>query len=118
MIAAILAAALAQAFPTPEAMTRGDWVVVAVQRVVAPEQTQGQCFIQGRVEQVVHGRAFRTGDAIALSLPCRAGGITSTASGPAPEVPTVRTLRIFKHALAHVDAAGRVLGNDYYGLGP
>ena len=117
MIAVILAAALTQQFPSAAAMANGEWVVVAVQRVIAPDQTQGQCFIQGRVEQVVHGRAFRPGDAIALSLPCRAGGITPTAVGSRPEIPTIQALRSPSRALVHVDAAGRVLDNGYYGFG-
>ena len=117
MIAAILAAALTQPFPSASAMAIGEWLVVAVQRVIAPDQTQGQCFVQGRVEQVVHGRAFQPGDAIALSLSCRSGGITSTAAGPGPQIPTIQTLRANKRALVHVDAAGRVLDNGYYGFG-
>jgi hypothetical protein len=119
MIAAVLALSLgavvlAQAAP---ATVSGDWVVVAVQRVIAPAQTQGQCFIQGRVEQVVHGRAWRVGDAIGLSLACRVGGLTPAAATAGPAIPTVQTLRSQKRALVHVDAAGRVLENGYYGYG-
>jgi hypothetical protein len=117
MIALLLAAALAPSAPTAEQMATGNWVVVAVQRVIAPDQMQGQCFVQGRVEQVVHGRAFRPGDAIAMSLSCRASGITTAAAGPRPEIPTVQALRSQKRALVHVDAAGRVLENGYYGFG-
>jgi hypothetical protein len=114
MIALVLAVALVGPVPTAEQMAVGNWLVVAVQRVIAPDQMQGQCFVQGRVEQVVHGRAFRPGDAIAMSLPCRAGGITPTAAGPRPEVPTIQGLRAAKRALVHVDAAGRVLENGFY----
>ena len=117
MITAILAAALTQTAPTAPAMASGEWVVVAVQRVIAPDQIQGQCFIQGKVEQVVHGRAFQAGDAIGLSLSCRAGGITPATFASKPEVPTIQTLRAQKRALVHVDAAGRVLDNGYYGFG-
>jgi hypothetical protein len=118
MIAAILAAGLAglaaQAAP---AAVSGDWVVVKVQRVIAPDQTQGQCFIQGRVEQVVHGRAWSVGDAIGLSLACRVGGLTPAVARPGPAIPTVQALRSQKRALVHVDAAGRVFENGYYGFG-
>ncbi|HTK33886.1 MAG TPA: hypothetical protein VL358_01195 [Caulobacteraceae bacterium] len=114
MIALALAAALAQ--QAAPAMNTGNWVVVAVQRVIAPDQTQGQCFVQGKVEQVVHGRAFRRGDAIALSVSCRASGFTPAAYTPAPAVPTIQALRAQKRVLVHVDAAGRVLENGYYGF--
>ncbi len=116
MIAAILAAALAQQ-PAQPTMTSGNWVTVAMQRVIAPDQTEGQCFVQGRVEQVIHGRAFQPGDAIGLSVPCRNGGLSPAAYGGAPSVITVQTLRSQKHALVHVDGAGRVLDNGYYGFG-
>jgi len=114
MIALALAAALAQQ-PAP-AMNTGNWVVVAVQRVIAPDQTQGQCFLQGKVETVIHGRAFQQGDAIALSMSCRASGFTPTAYAPAPPVPTIQALRSQKRVLVHVDAAGRVLENGYWGF--
>jgi hypothetical protein len=115
--AAALAAALAQPLPAAPAAASGNWVVVAVQRVIAPDQMQGQCFIQGRVERVVRGRAFRAGDAIGLSLACRFGGFTPAQATHAPAVPTIQTLRSQKRALVHVDAAGRVLENGYYGFG-
>ena len=119
MIAALalfLAAQVAAAPPSPSAMT-GDWVVVAISRVIAPDQHPGECFVEGRVEQVVHGRAYRGGDPIALSMRCRNGGFDRTALARAPEILTIQALRAEKRALVHVDAGGRVLDNGFYGLG-
>jgi hypothetical protein len=126
MIAALLAAGLVQLPPGASAAV-GDWLVVDVARVIAPDQHPGECFVQGRVEQVVRGRQFRPGDAVALTIPCRAGGATPAAwrSGgfdlndlPAGrEAPTIATLRAQKRILVHVDAGGRLLDNGFWGLG-
>ena len=123
MIAAALAFWLAaQPSPAPvlppASMTAsGEWLVVSVGRVIAPDQHPGECFVQGRVEQVVHGTAYRTGDAIALTLACRNGGYDRTQATRTPEPVTIQTLRSQKRALVHVDSGGRVLGNGFYGLG-
>jgi hypothetical protein len=117
IVAAVLAAAVAQLLPPLPAGTTGEWVVVTVQRVIAPDQIQGQCFLQGRVDQVVRGRAFQAGDAIGLSMSCRFGGYSPAVATFAPQIPTVETLRSQKRVLVNVDAAGRVLQNGYYGLG-
>lgn len=118
MIAVMLAAALT-ARPAP---TTGNWVVLDVLRVMAPEQTRGQCFVQGRVAQVVRGRLYKQGQQLAVSLACVAG--------PAPLIPlqagpgavkrppiTVEQLERAKRALVHLDANARVLNNDYYPAG-
>jgi hypothetical protein len=115
--AALLALSLVQA-PLPSAgdMASGEWLVVGIGRVIAPNQHPGECFVEGRVERVVHGRAFRAGAPIALTLRCRAGAMTPIAAA-APEPPTIRAIRSQKHALVHVDAGGRVLANGFWGLG-
>ena len=64
MIAAILAAT---ALAAPD-LTTGDWVVVAVHRVIAPDQIPGQCFVQAKVDQVVHGETYKPGQAVALTV--------------------------------------------------
>lgn len=119
MIAAVLAAALTPQLPSAllPSMTSGEWLVVSVGRVIAPDQHPGECFVQGRVEQVVHGRVYRPGDAIAISLACRQGGLSPAVATATPPTVTIQTLRSQKRALVHVDAGGRVLNNGFWGLG-
>jgi hypothetical protein len=118
MIAAILAG-LAALQPLPDVgASRGDWLLVTVHRVIAPDQIPGQCFLQARIDEVVNGHSFRTGDAVAISVACRPGGLAPAAAvRGVPAVPTIETLRSQKRALVHLDAGGRVLDNGYYGLG-
>ncbi|HTI66652.1 MAG TPA: hypothetical protein VL460_03780 [Caulobacteraceae bacterium] len=106
MIATILAG-LAALQPAPQA---GEWLLVTVQRVIAPDQIPGQCFVQARIDQVVQGRAFRSGDPVAITMACRANDL---APGPSQ---TIAALRAQKRALVRLDAGGRLLGEDYYGL--
>ncbi|OYX31607.1 MAG: hypothetical protein B7Y99_09760 [Caulobacterales bacterium 32-69-10] len=117
MLAAILAAVLA-ALPQPPTLDtrQGDWIIVTADRVVAPENMPGECFVQAKVDQVVHGENFRVGQRVALVVPCRQGGLEPTVAilGQAP--PTIQTLRTQKRALVHLDAGGRVLRNGYYAL--
>ena len=124
MIAAVLAAAMAiQA--TPETAPRtGQWVVIDVQRVIAPETTQGQCFVQGKVAQVVRGRLYKPGQELALSVACTKnprGPLIPLQATPRPARPppiSVERLESLKRALVHLDASGRVVNNEYYGIGP
>jgi hypothetical protein len=119
MIGLMLAAALgAQAAPS------GDWVVVDVQRVIAPETTRGQCFVQGQVRRVVRGEAYLPGQNVAIALACTAGRrqlmIPLAAEPGAIRRPpiTVQRLEATKRALVHLDRQGRVIGNEYYAVGP
>jgi hypothetical protein len=123
MIAAVLAAALAvQA--TPETAPRsGQWVILDVQRVIAPDITQGQCFVQGRVSQVVRGRLYKPGQQLNVSLPCVKGPANpliplqaTPGLGKRPPI-TVERLESLKRALVHLDASARVVDNDYYAVG-
>lgn len=117
MIAAILAA-FAALQPAPMIDTsQGDWVLVTVNRVVAPDQIPGQCFVQAKIDQVVNGRNFRSGDAVAITVGCRTGGLSPIVAVRGAEAPTIETLRTLKRALVHLDAGGRVLENGYYALG-
>jgi hypothetical protein len=123
MIAALLAAALIQA--TPETAPRtGEWVILDVQRVIAPEQTRGQCFVEGRVEQVVRGRIYKQGQQLGVSVACVKGPANQliplqARREPAKRPPiTVERLRSLKRALVHLDAFARVVDNDYYAVGP
>ena len=119
MIAVMLAAALT-AQPAPRT---GQWVILDVLRVIAPEQTRGQCFVQGRVAQVVRGRLFRQGQQLGVSLACVQGPEAPliplrAAPGPERRPPiTVMQLEIIKRALVHLDADARVVNNDYYPVG-
>ncbi len=125
MIGAVFAAAVALA--PAQRPAAGEWLVVKVERVIAPDQQPGECFVQGKVEQVVRGAVYRAGDAVALTVPCRQGGVTPArwsgeAFGPeerlvGQEPPTLETLRSQRRALVHVDAGGRLLDNGYWGLG-
>lgn len=117
----IAAAFLAAAFvlPTLPATSAGDWVVVTVVRVIAPDQHPGECFVQARVEQVVRGRVWSVGQPIGLSLACRRDGVAQPiALDETPAVQTIRSLRAQKRALVNVDTGGRVLMNRFYGLDP
>jgi hypothetical protein len=107
MIAAILALAALQ--PTPDVQT-GDWFVVAVHRVIAPDQIPGQCFLEAHVEQVVHGRGFRSGDAVAITMACR----PDDRAGDGTQ--TIAALRSHKRALVRLDPGGRLVENGYYAL--
>ena len=118
MLAAILAAVLAALPQPPNLDTRqGDWILVTADRVVAPENMPGECFVQARVDQVVHGENFRVGQRVALVVPCRQGGFDPTVNILRQAPPTIQTLRTQKRALVHLDAGGRVLDNAYYALG-
>ena len=116
MIATILAGLMAAA-PVAATDDPGAWLMIAVARVIAPDQIPGQCFVQARVDQVLSGAGYRAGDTVAITVPCLNGGLApSDEAGPrAPQ--TIESLRSQKRALVHLDAGGRVLANDYYGLG-
>jgi len=119
MIALAFAAALAAAPlpPSRNQMTSGEWIVIAVGRVIAPDQHPGECFIEGRVEQVLRGRAYRVGGPAALTLRCRAESLSPIAAAPGPsEPPTVSGLKATRHALVHADAGGRVIDNGFWAL--
>lgn len=121
MLVGVVAAVLLAQSPVqlpPDAAPGENWVVVAVGRVIAPDQHPGMCFVQGRIEQVVQGDAWRVGQSIGLTLACRAGLEQTIALQPAPEPPTIRLLKSRKRALVRVDEGGRVLRNAYYGLDP
>lgn len=122
MIAAVLAAALA--VQAPETAPRsGQWVILDVQRVIAPDITQGQCFVQGRVSQVVRGRLYKPGQQLNVSVACVKGSTSQliplqATPGPARRPPiTVERLESLKRALVHLDASARVVDNDYYAVG-
>lgn len=121
MIAVLLAATLAQV--TPETAPRtGEWVVLDVQRVIAPEQTQGQCFVQGKVERVVRGQRYKAGQQLAVSVACVKGANQviplQAQRGPVKPGPiTVERLESLKQALVHLDAQQRVVDNEYYAVG-
>ena len=120
MIAALMAAALATGPATPaKPALSGDWVVVSVRRVIAPENMPGQCFVQAQIDQVVHGQSYRAGQPVYISLACRRGGVSPASAelnriaGPEPK--TIQVLKETKRALAHLDAGARVVNNEYYG---
>ena len=121
MIAVLLAASLAQT--TPEAAPRtGEWVVLDVQRVIAPEQTRGQCFVQGRVARVVLGRRYKEGQQLAISVACVQSGsqlipLQATREPPRRPPITVQRLEALKKALVHLDDQQRVVDNEYYAVG-
>lgn len=120
LIAAVLTAQYTPPQPSAPATLdtrKGDWVLVTVNRVVAPDQIPGQCFVQAKVDQVVHGDTYKPGQAVAMTVPCRAGGLNPTVSILGQEAPTIQTLRTQKRALVHLDTGGRVLQNGYYALG-
>ena len=118
MLAAIVAVMVA-AMPQPQGLDtrKGDWILVTADRVVAPENMPGECFVQARVDQVVHGESFKVGQRVALVVPCRQGGFDPTVNLMRQAPPTIQTLRTQKRALVHLDAGGRVLDNAYYALG-
>jgi hypothetical protein len=121
MLAAVLAAALGSQVPAPlPNPASGDWVLIRVQRVIAPANMPGQCFVQGRVDQVIHGQTYRQGQTVGISLACRPGaGVSPVALriGEARRAPpTIQVLREMKQALAHLDTGGRVVDNQYYGV--
>jgi hypothetical protein len=123
MIGLVLAAALASQAPqiTPRS---GEWVILDVQHVIAPEQLQGQCFVQARVSQVVRGSFYKQGQQLNISLACRKGRDTNiiplqATREPAKRPPiTVERLEQLKRALVHLDRQSRVVNNDYYAVGP
>jgi hypothetical protein len=121
---AFIAAVLTAQYTPPQAEApatldtrKGDWVMVTVHRVLAPDQIPGQCFVQAKVDQVVHGETYKPGQAVALTVPCRAGGLNPAVTILGQQAPTIETLRTQKRALVHLDAGGRVLQNGYYALG-
>lgn len=122
MIAAVLAALAVQATPDTAPRT-GNWVVLDVLRVMAPEQTRGQCFVQGRVNRVVRGQRYKAGQQLAVSLACVQGPARQliplqATPNPAKRPPiTVERLEALKQALVHLDAQARVVDNEYYAVG-
>lgn len=120
MIAAILAAAIAGP-PAPAlkapSTDSGEWVLVSVKRVIAPENMPGQCFVAAQVDSVVHGQRYKAGQPVYISMACRRGGMTRAALNATPVPRTVQSLRETKRALVHLDASGGVVDNQFYGVG-
>jgi hypothetical protein len=108
MIVSILAAAMTMQAP-PDLAT-GEWVVVSIHRVIAPDQIPGQCFVEARIDQVVSGRRFRAGDPVAITMACRADEMA------VGEAVTVANLKAQTRALVRLDVGGRVAKGGWYAL--
>ena len=121
MLAAILAAAIAGPVPAGPniQINTGEWVLVTVKRVIAPENMPGQCFVAAQVDRVVHGQRYKPGQPVYISLACRTGGMTPAAMplNSAPPPRTIQSLRETKRALVHLDASSGVVDNPFYGVG-
>ncbi len=114
MLAAILAAAIAGPAPAgPNIQTNtGEWVLVSVKRVIAPENMPGQCFVAAQVDRVVHGQRYKPGQPVYISLACRkarhdAGGDAAEQRAAAPHHPVAARDQARPGASRRVERGGR-----------
>ena len=107
---AVLASVLAISTAVPASATGDNVVLIAVNKVGVPSNLPGLCRLNANITQVWEGRAFHSGQALVLSVPCSAGNSFRT---PANLVPgqgahlfAVDVLRKSKQGLARIDDAG------------
>jgi hypothetical protein len=110
--ASLIAAHFALAEP------RGDNViVVAPVAVTLPHSLPGDCRVRAKVLEVLDGRAFKTGELVALDVPCtdRSAVLDSRPArptGPESEGPSMDPV-VLQHSTrgyVHLDDAGRLIG--------
>ena len=119
---ALLASILILSAASPAAAASDNVVLVNVNKVDLPSSLPGLCRLNGTVSQVWEGKAFHSGQALVLSVPCSAGNSFRTPvnliQGQGVHLFAVDVLRKSKQGLARIDDAGKLIwqpSNHSYG---
>ena len=119
---ALLASVLILSAVVPAAAASDNVVLVDVNKVDLPSSLPGLCRLNGTVSQVWEGKAFHSGQALVLSVPCSAGNSFRTPAnliqGQGVHLFAVDVLRKSKQGLARIDDVGRLIwqpSNHSYG---
>jgi hypothetical protein len=113
MRSAFLASVLAFSTAVPAIATGDNVVLIAVNKVDVPSGLPGLCRLNASVRQVWEGRAFHSGQALLLSVPCSAGNSfmapANLVRGQGAHLFAVDVLRKSRQGLARIDDAGNLI---------
>src|SRR3984957_15146878 len=119
---AFLASVLILSAVSPANAASDNVVLVNVNKVDLPASLPGLCGLNGTGSQVWEGKAFHSGQALVLSVPCSAGNSFRTpvnlVQGQGVHLFAVDVLRKSKQGLARIDDAGKLIwqpSNHSYG---
>ncbi len=117
-----LASILLMSAAIPASAAGDNVVLFAVNKVDLPSKLPGFCRLNGVISQVWDGKAFHSGQALVLSVPCSAGNPFSTPAnlvqGQGAHFFAVEVLLKSKQGLARIDDAGTLIwqpSGHYYG---
>lgn len=110
---AFLASTLTILSMLPAAAAGDNVVLVAVNKVDLPSKLPGLCRLNGVISQVWDGKAFHSGQALVLSVPCSAGNPFSTPAnlirGQGAHFFAVDVLVKSKQGFARIDDSGALI---------
>jgi hypothetical protein len=88
-------------------------VVISVSNVRLPDRLPGVCAVNGVIDQVVDGQAFRKGEPLSLRVPCgvhtHAMLLLPAVNAHGPQLTDPDILKGARLASAHIDDSGKLL---------
>lgn len=87
-------------------------VVLAVAKVSVPGTLPGLCQINGTVDEVWQGKAFRKGQAISLPVPCGSHAQPLRPPGADAQLADPQVLLKSKQGVAHLNDAGGLIWRE------
>lgn len=86
-------------------------IVIAVQKVMSPQESFGACTVTGTVARVERGTAYKQGQAVKIAVPCARPGASPPLGGTIWQ--PVERLEKSRFGRAYLDAAGQVVLSQY-----